>query len=341
MTVASFALDDRIAMATACTTLGLPAGSRGRDDVLSNREWNEVARWLLERQMRPADLLFAGDADLESDGIDPRIAAKARAIPDRASTVALEIEQLERVGIWTMSRADTGFPRRWKERLKSLAPAVIFGAGPAELLDRPAVAIVGSREITEELGELGNSIGQRVAQAGMMVVSGGARGSDRVGMQGALLDEGYAAGVLPADLSRLSKQCDVREFIADGKLCLVTQVNPGAGFSVGNAMARNRLIYALSDLAIIIATKAGSGGTWAGATENLKYRWAPMAVWTGPDAPGGNTALVEQGVFSFSELPADADSLQELIGTARAERPAQQAKSFEQAQQLGLGIADS
>jgi len=342
MTVASFALDDRIAMATACTTLGLPAGKRDRDDILSNPEWNQLAQWLRKRQMRPADLLFAGDSDLVFDEIDPRIAAKVRAVPDRASTVALEIEQLEHVGIWTMSRADSGFPRRWKERLKGAAPAVIFGTGPAELLDRPAVAIVGSREITEELGELGNSIGMRVSQAGMVVVSGGARGSDRVGMQGALLDEGCAVGVLPADLSRLSKQRDVREFIANGKLCLVTQVNPDAGFSVGNAMARNRLIYSLSDLAMIIATKAGSGGTWAGATENRKKRWVPMAVWTGLDAPDGNFALAEEGVFSFSERPSGPEWLHRLIESVQAENPALQSKpSEEQVLQLGLEIADS
>jgi predicted Rossmann fold nucleotide-binding protein DprA/Smf involved in DNA uptake len=335
MTATHSALDDRIAMVAACTTLGLPPGNRSRDDVLSNQEWNQVAQWLGKQQMRPADLLYAGVSDLRAEDLEPKIAFKTSAIAERASVVSLEIEQLENVGIWTLSRIDETYPKRWKNRLKSAAPPVIFGSGPQELLNRPSVAIVGSREITEDLAEIANAIGLRVAQAAQVVVSGGARGSDRVGMQGALQIEGYAIGVLPADLAKLSRQRDVREFIANERLCFVTQVNPAAGFSVGNAMGRNRLIYALSDLTIVIATAAGSGGTWAGATENLKRRWAPMAVWTGAGAPDGNEQLVRTGAFPFSDVPSDQDDLERLIeeatghfSTDPSEEPSNQQLSF-------------
>jgi predicted Rossmann fold nucleotide-binding protein DprA/Smf involved in DNA uptake len=53
-------------------------------------------------------------------------------------------------------------------------------------------------------------------------------------------------------------------------LCLVTPFSPNAGFSIGAAMGRNRLIYCLADYAIVVASDAESGGTWAGATEALK-----------------------------------------------------------------------
>jgi hypothetical protein len=61
-------------------------------------------------------------------------------------------------------------------------------------------------------------------------------------------------------------------------LVLVSPFNPEAGFDVGNAMARNKYIYCLSDAAIVVATSKGSGGTWSGATENLKRNWAPLWV---------------------------------------------------------------
>lgn len=278
MTIAYSALDDRIAMVAACTTLGMPAGSRSRDDVLTNQEWNQVAQWLLKQQKRPGDLLLLQASDLTTGGLDTQLAFKAASIADRASVAALEMEQLDRVGIWTLSRTDDDYPQRWKNRLKSVAPPVIFGTGPCELLDHESIAIVGSREITAELSEIAESIGLRAARAGFTVVSGGARGSDRVGMWGALQDEGSAVGVLPADLAGLSRRREVREFIAADRLCLVSHVNPAAGFAVGNAMSRNRLIYALADLTIVISTSEGSGGTWAGAIENLKRRWAPIAV---------------------------------------------------------------
>lgn len=327
MTATHSLLDDRIVMVAACTTLGLPAGSRNRDDVLSNQEWNRLALWLGKQQMRPADLLFASVADLSSDDLDPQLALKVAVVADRSSLVAMGIEQLDQIGIWTRCRIDDDYPGRWKARLKSSAPPVIFGAGPVKLADRPSVAIVGSRDITGELGDIANAIGVRAARAEMVVVSGGANGSDKFGMQGALQADGFAVGILPSGLDRSSRQRDVREFIAGGQLCLISQVNPSAGFSVGNAMGRNRLIYALSDLTIVIATAAGSGGTWAGATENLRRRWAPLAVWAGAGAPDDNQQLQTLGAFPFSDVPADRDDFRRLIEDAtthnRDHRPGQ------------------
>lgn len=330
MTVTPSLLDDRIAMVAACTTLGLPPRSERREDVLTNQEWNQLAQWLAKQQMRPADLLYSGNSDLSSDALDPQIAFKASVVAERASVAAMEIEQLERVGIWTLSRMDEGYPQRWKTRLKGAAPPVIFGSGPYELADRPSIAIVGSREITDDLAEVANAIGLRAARADLVVVSGGANGSDKFGMQGALQADGFAVGILPAGLDRSSRQRDVRGFIAGGQLSLISQVNPSAGFSVGNAMGRNRLIYALSDLTIVIATAAGSGGTWAGATENLKRQWAPLAVWAGAGAPDGNQQLQRLGGFRFSEMPADRGDLMRLIEGAAvhaAERRSEQSSN--------------
>ena len=54
----------------------------------------------------------------------------------------------------------------------------------------------------------------------------------------------------------------------EGRIVLVTPYDPKTSFNVGNAMARNKLVYCLSDWAIVIATSYNQGGTWAGATEN-------------------------------------------------------------------------
>jgi predicted Rossmann fold nucleotide-binding protein DprA/Smf involved in DNA uptake len=53
-------------------------------------------------------------------------------------------------------------------------------------------------------------------------------------------------------------------------------------------MERNKLIYALADWAIVVASAAGQGGTWTGALENLKAGWAPLFVRNGSDVPDGN-----------------------------------------------------
>lgn len=77
-----------------------------------------------------------------------------------------------------------------------------------------------------------------------------------------------------------------------GDLCLLTPYGPNAGFSTGAAMGRNRLIYCLANYAIVVASDAETGGTWAGATEALKHGWVPVFVLTHDHMPAGNARLV-------------------------------------------------
>jgi predicted Rossmann fold nucleotide-binding protein DprA/Smf involved in DNA uptake len=60
-------------------------------------------------------------------------------------------------------------------------------------------------------------------------------------------------------------------------------------------MERNRLIYAAADYAVVVASDAGSGGTWAGANEALRHGWLPVFVLEHPDMPEGNRQLLERG----------------------------------------------
>jgi predicted Rossmann fold nucleotide-binding protein DprA/Smf involved in DNA uptake len=84
-------------------------------------------------------------------------------------------------------------------------------------------------------------------------------------------------------------------------LALVTPYAPNAGFSVGAAMGRNKLIYALADYALVIASEGGQGGTWAGATEALKGGWLPVFVFDGLQVPEGNRQLLQKGALSFPD----------------------------------------
>ena len=116
-------------------------------------------------------------------------------------------------------------------------------------------------------------------------------------MDAAIEARGTAVGVL-AD--SLEKQVKVqKEALSRGDLCLVTPYSPNAGFSVGAAMGRNRLIYCLADYAIVVASDAETGGTWAGAMETLKNRWIPVFVLEHEQMPEGNKLLLRKGAPAF------------------------------------------
>ena len=73
-------------------------------------------------------------------------------------------------------------------------------------------------------------------------------------------------------------------------------------------MGRNKLVYALSDVAVVVASAAGSGGTWAGATEALSAGWVNVFVRRTATMTPGNAELLERGA-----LPIDDDSLSEPL----------------------------
>ncbi len=64
-------------------------------------------------------------------------------------------------------------------------------------------------------------------------------------------------------------------------------------------MGRNKLIYTLADYAIVVASDAEKGGTWAGATEALRAKWIPVFVLDHPKMPQGNILLIKKGAFKF------------------------------------------
>ena len=268
---------------------------------LALREWNALAKSIAGSDLkRPAGLLGKSTDDLASAlGIAGELAERLARLLDRGATLAVELERLEAVGVWAMTRADDDYPKAYKRRLRDGSPPVLFGAGDRELLARSGLAVVGSRAASAEALSAAGFLGRAAAASGLATISGGAKGVDGVAMGAALEAGGVAVGVLADALERAIRAPAWRDAAADGRLTLLTPYAPKAPFSVGNAMGRNRLIYALADRAIVVASDAETGGTWAGATEALKAGWVPMYVCDGPGLPAGNALLRGRGAASL------------------------------------------
>jgi predicted Rossmann fold nucleotide-binding protein DprA/Smf involved in DNA uptake len=213
----------------------------------------------------------------------------------RSAHLGFELERLASRGIGILTVIDDGYPARLRDRLGSKAPPVLFTAGDVGILDAGGLAIVGSRDVDAAGEAFAESVASAAARDNRVVVSGGARGVDRVAMAAAFAAGGRVAGLLPEGIERRLREPSTRAALADGQVALASPYNPTAPFSAGAAMGRNRLIYALADVAVIVACAAESGGTWAGAVDAIKGRWVPVYVRTGPGAPAGNELLIGLG----------------------------------------------
>lgn len=144
-------------------------------------------------------------------------------------------------------RDDSKYPKRFTERLKDHSPSIVYGCGDPRILETGGLAVVGSLDVDPTLVEFTESIGRLAARAGRTIISGAARGIDQAAMRGALEAGGKVVGVMADSLERAVAQREHRELISGGKLVLLSPYDPSAGFNVGHAMQRNKLIYALAD----------------------------------------------------------------------------------------------
>ena len=128
-------------------------------------------------------------------------------------------------------------------------------------------------------------------------------------MSGALQAGGSVVGVLADSLSRQSVSRNLREYLMDNRLVLISPYDPAAGFNVGNAMNRNKIIYALADVALVVSSDYRKGGTWSGAVEQLdKFHYVPVYVHLNNEAGKGIKALHEKGAIAWPE-PQNEDDL--------------------------------
>lgn len=282
-------------------------------EPLAPGEYGRLVKWLRARQLRPSDLLDAGAPSLLSSLVEAKLdPVRIRALLQRGAALALATEKWLRSGLWIISRGDESYPRRLKRKLGEDAPALLYGVGDADLLDLGGLAIVGSRDASEDILDFTRGVAAQCAKEGLGVISGGARGVDAAAMQGASEAGGKVIGVLADSLLRAFVNRENRLGIEDRRLVLISPFNPEAGFNAGNAMQRNRYIYTLADFALVAQTSLEKGGTWTGAVENLKAGWVPLFARDDPSS-AGIAALVKQGARCFEFDPAGHGTLWEYL----------------------------
>jgi hypothetical protein len=127
-------------------------------------------------------------------------------------------------------------------------------------------------------------------------------------MDAALGAGGRVVGVLHSDLVGAGSSPRYCGLLRSGRVVLVSEVWPDLrGFSVGNAMSRNKIVYGLSKAVVIAQSGSAVGGTWAGATEALR-KWS-VSVFVRRTA---EVALVELGATAVDAAALETALLQPL-----------------------------
>lgn len=239
----------------------------------------------------------ADDDALAAHGASP----EAHSLLRRAwsSRSALVVERCRRLDIRVAAYESTSYP----SSLASIAdpPLVLFWRGADPPSCAPALAVVGARRCSEYGERTAATIGRETAAAGIVVVSGLARGIDAAAHRGAL-ETGRTAAVLAGGLDRIypAEHTSLADRIVAAGGCLLSEQPPGVRPLPWLFPFRNRIITGMS-LATVVVEASVRSGSLASARHALDQGREVFAV-PGPiDSPcsQGSNSLLTQGAAPY------------------------------------------
>ena len=200
-------------------------------------------------------------------------------------------------------------------------PATLFVAGAATALAERAVAVVGTRRASGYGLATATEIGDELAAAGVVVVSGLALGIDGAAHRAALSAGGRTVAVLPSPIDRVYPPRHrelAREIVRRGG-ALVSEIPIGAAVGRPDFARRNRIIAGLSEAVVVVEAPDHSGALLTAAAA-LSIGRELYAV------PGPIDAMASRGCNRLiadheAVMVTSSGALLQQIGLARGDRP--------------------
>lgn len=205
-----------------------------------------------------------------------------------------------RMGCTPVTRVSPEYPLILRQRLGLDSPGCLWMKGNVSLLNTPAIALVGSRDLREPNWEFAEEVGRQAAKQGLTLVSGNARGADRTAQNACLASGGRVISVVADELAKQPFRENV---------LYVSEEDFDEPFSSQRALSRNRVIHALGRMVFVAQSDLGKGGTWDGTVKNLRFGWSPVACyWDGSEVAAqleemGAYLIDKTDVQDFGTLP--------------------------------------
>lgn len=239
-----------------------------------------------------------------------------RDLPDRMA------ERCRATGIGVVWRGSSAYPMVLS--LDPRPPAVLFTRGDTTLLAGRRVAIVGTRNATAAGRFAATELGRRLALAGVHVVSGLARGIDGCAHRGVLEADavGRPIGVVASglDVPYPRQNAGLWGEVGESGL-LLSEYAPGLEPLVHRFPARNRIVAALSELVVVVESRA-KGGSLITVNEAVERGVPVMAVpgATVNRAADGTNLLLRDGAAPVLDADDVLDALSLDHGRAATRR---------------------
>lgn len=245
--------------------------------------------------------LTAGD--IVALGYGAEFAGRVVALLEDNELLEAYLRRGRKLGCTPISRVSGNYPAELRARLALESPGCLWAKGELSLLETPMAALVGSRELDAANADFAAEAGYQVARQGFTLVSGNARGADRVAQKACLEAGGRVISVVADGLAEKNP--------SEGLLWL-SEDGYDEAFSAQRALSRNRVIHCLGALTLVAQCGWKTGGTWDGTSRNLTHGWSRVCAFR--DESRASAELEQMGARLIGK-----DELQNLIALAEPE----------------------
>jgi len=205
--------------------------------------------------------------DLIAIGYDRETAEHILRLLSDTQQLEWYVKKGARSGCYPITRVSEGYPDRLYHRLGAERPGCLWAKGDASLLSRPAVSLVGSRDLLPQNLAFAAEAGRQAARQGYVLISGNARGADKTAQQACLDAGGQVISVVADALETHALHKNILYLSEDGY---------DMPFTTPRALSRNRLIHALGGMTLVAQSSLRKGGTWDGTENNLRKSLSPV-----------------------------------------------------------------
>ena len=190
-------------------------------------------------------------------------------------------------GCTGITRVSDRYPRLLRQRLGLDSPGCLWTRGDLDILNTPAISLVGCRELGEPNRKFAEQVGYQAAVQGLTLVSGNARGADRAAQEACLQAGGRVISIVADRLDRYPER----------NLLYLSEDDFDEPFSAQRALSRNRCIHALGQLVFVAQSELQKGGTWSGTVKNLRFGWSPVVCFR--DGSEASAMLEQMGAYQI------------------------------------------
>lgn len=233
-------------------------------------------------------------SDLTAIGYDPVTAGCILHLLSQQEQLKWYIQRGARANCFPLTRANDTYPAILQKHLGADRPGCLWYKGDLTLLDRPKIALVGSRELRPPNEDFAREVGEQAARQGFVLVSGNARGADRAAQDACLQFGGSVISVVADPLQKYPLQRNMLYLSEDGY---------DLKFSAARALHRNRVIHCLGEKVFVAQCTGGTGGTWSGTVQNLRHSWSPVYCYD--DGSDAAIELIRSGCTGIGFSPLE------------------------------------